>query len=128
MPGRRTRPPFRVSVGRVTFLVSSASPGVFAGTRLFFAIKASRSGRVWFLMRNEEGRRISRYDHLNDWPSSFSSTGQREAQREFLWGLQGVGSTRKAARMTRAAQNSSWLQVEDEENDPDWLADEAVVS
>jgi hypothetical protein len=35
---------------------------------------------------------------------------------------------RKAARMTRAAQNSSWLQVEDDENDPDWLADEAVVS
>jgi hypothetical protein len=35
---------------------------------------------------------------------------------------------RKAARMTRAAQNSSWLQVEDEENDPDWLPDEAVVS
>jgi hypothetical protein len=79
-------------------------------------------------MRNEESRRISRYDHLNDRPSSFSFAGQREAQREFLWGLQGVGSTRKAARMTRAAQNSSWLQVEDEENDPDWLADEAVVS
>jgi hypothetical protein len=35
---------------------------------------------------------------------------------------------RKAARMTRAAQNSSWLQVEDDENAPDWLADEAVVS
>ena len=32
----------------------------------------------------------------------------------------------KAARMTRAAQNSSWLQVEDDENDPDRLADEAV--
>jgi hypothetical protein len=33
---------------------------------------------------------------------------------------------RKAARMTRAAQNSSWRQVEDDENDPDRLADEAV--
>ena len=32
---------------------------------------------------------------------------------------------RKAAR-TRAAQNSSWRQVEDDENDPDRLADEAV--
>ena len=35
---------------------------------------------------------------------------------------------RKAARITRAAQNSSWRQVEDDENDPDRLADEAVVS
>jgi hypothetical protein len=33
---------------------------------------------------------------------------------------------RKAARMTRAAQNSSWRQVEDDENDPDRRADEAV--
>ena len=33
---------------------------------------------------------------------------------------------RKAARTTRAAQNSSWRQVEDDENDPDRLADEAV--
>jgi hypothetical protein len=33
---------------------------------------------------------------------------------------------RKAARMTRAAQNSTWLQVEDDENDPDRRADEAV--
>jgi len=62
--------------------VSSRAPGSFA-------IKASRSGRVWFAMWNEEGRRISRYDHLNkqhaslfdDRPSSFSFTGQREAQR-----------------------------------------------
>jgi hypothetical protein len=35
---------------------------------------------------------------------------------------------RKAARMTRAAEKRSGLQVEDEENDPDWLADEAVVA
>ena len=33
---------------------------------------------------------------------------------------------RKAARMTRAAQNSTGLQVEDDENDPDRRADEAV--
>jgi hypothetical protein len=79
-------------------------------------------------MWNEEGRRISRFGHLNDWPSSFSSTGQREAQREFLWGLQGVGSTRKAARMTRAAEKRSGLQVEDEENAAAWTANEGVVS
>jgi hypothetical protein len=35
---------------------------------------------------------------------------------------------RKAAQMTRAAEKCSGLQVEDEENVPDCLADEAVVS
>ena len=79
---------------------------------------------------NEAGRQIS--PDMVSLPNSalnYSVTGRdRIALRDNARRRGGIDFMRKAARMTRAAQNSSWLQVEDEENDPDWLPDEAVVS
>jgi hypothetical protein len=65
-------------------------------------------------------------DQLNK-PSSCSLTGQREAQGS-SWVSLRCRFHEKAARMTRAAQNSSWLQDESETNAAAWIADEAVVS